>query len=125
MTGSIRLNPVGVVTHTASFPAAVHPAIGREMRATTAPVFGSTRITPSVPVAQIDPNAPTTPVALSSGTCAVSRLVAGSIRTSSSAPQAVTHAAPYAKVASYGVPPTSIAATRLPVRMETRLTVEE
>ena len=62
--GSIRAMPVVVVTQTASSEAAVQPAppwIG--ILATTLCDAGSTRITPSLPVAQTEPKAPTAPVA--------------------------------------------------------------
>src|SRR5689334_13889297 len=65
--GSIRVIPLGVVTQTASAEAAFQPAPATATRATTAFVAGSMRRTPSLPVAQIDPNAPTTPTAAGSG----------------------------------------------------------
>ena len=62
--GRCARRPVVVVTQTASPEAAVQPrrpATG--IVATTLFVAGSMRTTPSLPVAQIEPNAPTTPVA--------------------------------------------------------------
>ncbi len=120
----MRAIPVAVVTHTASADAAVHPAPPWiAIRASTLCGAGSTRITPSLPVAHTEPKAPTAPVALSSFHRFTTRFCAGSIRSSSPCVNAVVQAEPYAYVVSYGVKPT-FTAIRLPVVTETRLTVE-
>ena len=85
---------------------------------------GSTRITPSLPVAQTEPKAPTAPVAIGSFQRFTTRFFAGSMRSSSPCVNAVVHAEPYANVVSYGVNPTLIAFVRFPVATETRLTVD-
>ena len=76
-----------VVTHTASADAAVHPARRRPSPvASSFFVTGSTRITPSAPAAQTEPNAATTPVASASFQRPAMRFVAGSMRSSSPVP---------------------------------------
>ena len=122
--GSMRVSPFSVVTQTASADAAVQPAppwIG--ILASTLCEAGSTRITPSMPVAQTEPNAPTAPVAIWSFHRFTTRFFAGSIRSSSPCVNAVVQAEPNANVVSYGVNPTLIA-SRFPVVTETRLTVD-
>ena len=52
------------------------------------------RMTPSAPVAQIEPNAPTSPTAVGSGHFLTTRLRAGSMRSTSPAPFVVVQAAP-------------------------------
>ena len=97
----MRAMPVAVVTQTASSEAAVQPAPPWiAMRAITLCDAGSTRITPSMPVAQTDPNAPTAPVAFSSFQRFTTRFCAGSIRSSSPCVNAVVHAEPKANVVS-------------------------
>ena len=94
------------------------------IRASTLCDTGSTRITPSIPVAQTEPKAPTAPVAIGSFHRFTTLFRAGSMRSSSPWVNAVVHADPYANIVSYGVNPTLIAFVRLPVVTETRLTVD-
>ena len=88
------MRPFAVVTQTASPEAAVQPAPSTATRATTVLVAGSMRMTPSAPVAQIEPKAPTSPTAVGSGHFLTTLLRAGSMRSTSPAPFVVVQAAP-------------------------------
>src|SRR5512146_1209300 len=82
--GSMRVSPVGEVIQTASVDAAVQPPPLVAIRASTLCETGSTRITPGEPpVAQTDPNAATTPVAVGSFQRFTTLFRAGSMRSSS------------------------------------------
>ncbi len=121
----MRTSELEVVIQTASAEAAVQLAPATAIVATTLFDAGSMRSTPSSPVAQIDPNAPTTPIDEPSLKRFTTLFCAGSIRSTSPLPCDVAQSAPKAKVESYGWKPTFTAAVRLPVAAETRLIVFE
>ena len=123
-----RVDPTSVlvvVIQIASSEAAVQPALSTGIRAMTLFATGSIRSTPASPVAQIEPDAATTPIAEPSRKRFTTLFTFGSIRSSSPPVFDVAQAAPYANVESYGVAPTFTAAVRLPVFTETRLIVLE
>src|SRR5262249_2477733 len=119
VAGSIRTSLPGAVIQMASLDAAVHCAEGIGTVAIFLLVRGSTRATPSVPATQTEPKAATTPTGAVTGIRATTRFFVGSMRSSWLPLFAVAQAEPKAKVVSYGVAPTRIAAVRLPFVTDT------